>query len=203
MPAIERINSRAIRFLNQRFYSSKVGTYAIELPESILLVDLPTHTPELEEMLRAYDRPVRCILSHGSCGIPDGTIWQNRLDMEVWMHEADRSSEWLKMKPDVLFTKPPYFADDIEFLHTPGHNPGSVCVLDHATKTLFTGDTLAGRGGRILDIRNDPHDEDGALRLKSVRSLLDQDFDSIHPFHDEPIAAGAKERLREYLESIG
>lgn len=30
----------------------------------------------------------------------------------------------------------------LEVIATPGHTPGSVCLLDHATRWLFTGDTL-------------------------------------------------------------
>ncbi len=39
---------------------------------------------------------------------------------------------------------------DLEVLHTPGHTPGSVCLLGRETGTLFAGDTLfPGGWGRV------------------------------------------------------
>jgi glyoxylase-like metal-dependent hydrolase (beta-lactamase superfamily II) len=31
---------------------------------------------------------------------------------------------------------------EISFIHTPGHSPGGVCIVDHLNKTAFTGDTI-------------------------------------------------------------
>lgn len=31
---------------------------------------------------------------------------------------------------------------DIMFIHTPGHTPGGICIVDHFNKTVFTGDTI-------------------------------------------------------------
>ncbi len=42
--------------------------------------------------------------------------------------------------------------DDIalEIIHTPGHSPDSICVLETSTGTLFSGDSLQGRGIEAL-----------------------------------------------------
>lgn len=31
---------------------------------------------------------------------------------------------------------------EISFIHTPGHSPGGVCIVDHLNKTVFSGDTI-------------------------------------------------------------
>lgn len=35
---------------------------------------------------------------------------------------------------------------ELNFLHTPGHTSGCLCIVDHANKRIFTGDTLLIRG---------------------------------------------------------
>lgn len=70
----------------------------------------------------------------------------------VYLHPADRSIEE-EMSHGLLTETIPYpeeltFGDlRIRVLHTPGHSPGSVCLL--CENALFTGDTLfAGSCGR-------------------------------------------------------
>ncbi len=202
MSVAERINDRVLRFTGQTFFGDPVGTYCIELPDQILLVDLPVYSEEIERMLKAYGRPLHCILSHGSCGIADGRLWQQKLGMKIYLHEADKDNEWLAMEPDILFDQSPSFGDSIEVIHTPGHKPGSVCVLEKETKTLFVGDTIGGESGEIKEMRNDPHDDDSALRIESCRKLLSYDFEMMLPFHYEPIIANAKQLLETYLKAV-
>ncbi|MCM2270423.1 MAG: MBL fold metallo-hydrolase, partial [Thermoanaerobaculia bacterium] len=53
-------------------------------------------------------------------------------------------------------------------LHTPGHTPGGVCLLDAASRTALVGDTLfAGSVGRT-----DLPGGDWAALVRSIRSKL-------------------------------
>ena len=65
-------------------------------------------------------------------------------------------------------------------LRTPGHSPGSVCLLTDGL--LFTGDTLfCGSCGRTDFVGGDPD-----AMLRSLRMLSDLDFDGrVLPGHDE------------------
>lgn len=61
--------------------------------------------------------------------------------VEVWLTEGQQIS---------------WGDDQLVVLATPGHTPGSICLLDTANGTLFTGDTLFEAGvGRTDFIRGD------------------------------------------------
>ncbi|MFA4983369.1 MAG: MBL fold metallo-hydrolase [Candidatus Micrarchaeia archaeon] len=93
--------------------------------------------------------PDICILTHGhfdhSKGVDDG--WK-----EVLLHPAEfdfagphlyipKNARKNPMKPLA------FGSHGLEFLHTPGHTDGSVCVFDRKTRALFSGDTKFADGG--------------------------------------------------------
>jgi hydroxyacylglutathione hydrolase len=68
--------------------------------------------------------------------------------------------------------------DDIRIMHTPGHTPGSVCII--AGGNIFTGDTLF-RGGIG---RYDLPGGDGRALFSSLRRIIGMDGDcKIYPGH--------------------
>jgi len=81
----------------------------------------------------------------------------------------------------------------IHVLHTPGHTPGSVCLI--AENSLFSGDTLfAGSCGRT-DIGGD-----WATILKSLRRLSDMEADlTVYPGHGESTTLAAEKRYNPYM----
>ena len=76
----------------------------------------------------------------------------------------------------------------LEFIHTPGHTLGSLCILHRQTGTLFSGDMILGTGTTVIS----PEHGDMAAYIESMRKL--QGFDSriIAPGHgpviDDPAA---------------
>ncbi len=189
----------------QYFYSSKVHTYLLDLKESVLLFDLPTYAEDLEQWLLSFGKPLNAILSHGSCGIEDGEIWQEKIGLKVYGHQADENHPWIRMKPDVLFVEMPFFDENVEVIHTPGHSAGSICVLEKTTQSLFTGDTIYGnKEGKIRDIRKENYADYENIedRLKSCQDLLKYDFKHIYPFHYEILEEKGKGALRDYLSKL-
>ncbi|VEH19857.1 Metallo-beta-lactamase superfamily [Chryseobacterium nakagawai] len=187
---------------NQYFYDEKVHTYLIVLKDKLLLFDIPAYSEDLETFITSFKKPVYAILSHGSCGIEDGTKWQSRINLKVYAHSKDENHPWLKMKPDFFFSEIPFFADNIEVIYTPGHSRGAICLLEKKSKSLFTGDTVYGdKTGNIKDFRKESYAEYENLndRLSSCKKLLKYDFENIYPFHYEMIKKTAKERLQIYL----
>ena len=81
----------------------------------------------------------------------------------------------------------------IHVLHTPGHTPGSVCLL--AEDALFSGDTLfAGSCGRT-DIGGD-----WAAIQKSLKRLASMDADfRVFPGHGESTTLAAEKRYNPYM----
>ena len=122
-------------------------------------------------------------------------------DCKVYLHEKELSL------PAAMTDGPLYYTDlygaegtlsvaglDIKVIHTPGHTPGSVCLM--AGDTIFSGDTLfAGSMGRcdfpgsnIFDMR------------KSLRKLRDLPGDyRVLPGHAEDTTLEYERKTNPYL----
>ena len=188
---------------DQYFYNEAVRTYIIELNDKVLLFDIPTYSKEIEKFIRSFNKPAFAIISHGSCGISDGTKWQEKIGLKVYAHEADISHPWLKMKPDILFTKMPDFGVDIEVIHTPGHSAGALCVLEKKSKSLFSGDTFyANKNNEIIDFTQERQAiyENLENRINSCANLLAYDFLNVYPFHHQILAGNGKDKLQEFMK---
>jgi glyoxylase-like metal-dependent hydrolase (beta-lactamase superfamily II) len=67
----------------------------------------------------------------------------------------------------------------LEFVHTPGHTMGSVCVYYREERVLFTGDTVLGSGTTTIN----PEQGNVAAYIESLRMLLGLDVRLICPGH--------------------
>ena len=198
-----KLHENVYEINNQYFYGEKVHTYLIELEDKILLFDIPTYSEEVREFLLSFKKTPYAIISHGSSGIEDGTKWQNEIGLKVYAHKFDENHPWIRMKPDVLFTKMPNFDKTIEVIHVPGHSAGSICVLDYKSKSLFTGDTFYGNGkGAIRDFTKESQADYENLenRIKSCKNLVKYEFENVYPFHYEIIEKKGKQQLKEFLK---
>lgn len=187
---------------NQYFYGEKVHSYLIELSDKVLLFDLPTYSDVVKKFILSFDKPAYAIISHGSCGIDDGTKWQREIGLKVYAHKYDENHPWIRMKPDVLFIEMPKFDNTIEVIHVPGHSAGSICVLEKKSKSLFSGDTFYGNeNGKIRDFTKESQSDHENLedRINSCKNLLEYDFENVYPFHYEIILKRGKQELKEFL----
>jgi glyoxylase-like metal-dependent hydrolase (beta-lactamase superfamily II) len=87
---------------------------------------------------------------------------------------------------------------EIEFLHTPGHTPGSQCFL--ARNALVAGDTLFVRGCGRVDLPGSNPDD----MFDSMRKLASLPDDTLlypgHNYSDEPSSSiGDEKRFNPYL----
>jgi len=78
----------------------------------------------------------------------------------------------------------------VTLLHTPGHSPGLICVLEEATNTLFSSDALYD-GRMFFDLAGSNRADAAA----SVRRLIDIDARVIHPGHFGSLEREAFRRL--------
>lgn len=93
---------------------------------------------------------------------------------------------------------------DLEIIHTPGHSPDSICVLDLNSKTLFTGDSVQGRGTLNIGfaLYSNPK-----LYVDSMKKLLGRarlgDIETICLGHPELPSNGAVtgDQVIEFLET--
>lgn len=67
----------------------------------------------------------------------------------------------------------------LEFIDSPGHTLGSLCIHHREEKLLFAGDNILGTGSTVIQ----PEQGDLTLYLDSLRRLLDFDASLICPGH--------------------
>jgi glyoxylase-like metal-dependent hydrolase (beta-lactamase superfamily II) len=82
----------------------------------------------------------------------------------------------------------------LEVVHTPGHTPGSVCLFAQRDGTLFVGDTLQRRFGRVSFASN-LYSDDPAMARASVQRLTRLRVTSIVFSHYAPLTVGAAETI--------
>ncbi|HDD31301.1 MAG TPA: MBL fold metallo-hydrolase [Thermococcus litoralis] len=89
----------------------------------------------------------------------------------------------------------------LKVIHSPGHTPGSICLLDLKTKALFVGDLVMEENGKLEEI---PHHYslDPMKNREAIRRLLDIDFVHLLPSHGKPIMNEGKEKVRELVERL-
>src|ERR671922_1062259 len=82
----------------------------------------------------------------------------------------------------------------LDAIRTPGHTSDHVAFFEPATRSLFTGDAVVGRGTSFID----PPDGDLVAYLRSLRRMLDLDPRTIYPGHGPTVLHG-RAKLEEYL----
>lgn len=81
-------------------------------------------------------------------------------------------------------------------IHTPGHTPGNIALLDEARDLLIAGDTVRTEGGQIGPM-SDVYNIDPGEHRHSIKKVAEYDFQGLIVGHGNPVARGASERLRE------
>jgi hydroxyacylglutathione hydrolase len=84
----------------------------------------------------------------------------------------------------------------LRVLHTPGHTPGSVCLLDEDEGVLYSGDTLFAQGWGRTDL---PGGDAGLIAGSLARLAELDDRVTVHPGHGASTTIG---RERPWLEVV-
>jgi len=83
---------------------------------------------------------------------------------------------------------------DIEVIHTPGHNPGHMCLYIRKDRIMFTGDHVLADSTTALQ----PPWGDVAQYVNSLKKLLSYDIDLMLPSHGPPVTE-PKKRVNELI----
>ena len=89
----------------------------------------------------------------------------------------------------------------LRVVHTPGHTPGSICLISAREKLLIAGDTLV-RQGRTIVVARKGVSTAPAQAARSVRALAAEDFDKICFGHRLPLTENAKRSVHELVARI-
>lgn len=88
--------------------------------------------------------------------------------------------------------------EGFRIIHTPGHSPGSICLLDEKDKVLISGDTIFSDGVGRTDL---PGGNEEDLD-KSIEKLANLDVEKILPGHGEAVLKGGKKIINSIINSV-
>ena len=204
------------------------NVYLLAGADSLTLVDaaLPFNAGRIRRYIQSMGRAVsevrQVVLTHSH---PDHTGSIHALfggsGVPTLVHEADTRGSgprrWLYYSGQLLFLPGnlplvsrvyadgllsdgallPHL-DGVRVLHTPGHTPGSVCLLDEERGVLIAGDMLIGDGKGFHRPAQFPGTDFRAYR-KSIEHIASLDFDTVCAGHGKPVVGGAKAGLERML----
>lgn len=88
----------------------------------------------------------------------------------------------------------------LEVIHTPGHSPGSMCLLDKKNRILFTGDTFFP--GPLYAYPEDVNIDDYIASVEKLKSRLDE-YDYLCTGHNDPwVKSEVISRVSEAFQEI-
>lgn len=187
-----------------------VNAYIIDRGDHFLLIDtgIDTTGKLIQNYLIGLGRTiddVSLILITHHHGDQIGSLMElkERTEARVAAHEYE--SELIRSKAGVTvdaILKHGDFIEGLEVIHTPGHTPGHIVLLDKSSGSLFIGDLAHEEGGMLYEI---PHhysmDPEG--NRMSIARLLDYDFENVMPSHGNPIIGSGKDKVEKLVKELG
>lgn len=99
--------------------------------------------------------------------------------------------------------------DGLTVIHTPGHTPGHMSLLDKERSLLIAGDAVCtgddhGPIDRALGLgpMDDAYNIDPRQHRQSIKKLARFDFENLVCGHGPPIVGGAGEKVKEYAKKL-
>lgn len=182
--------------------ATHTNAYLVRGKEGSLLVEpaspFPDEVGRLAQILEAEGDALRALLvtHHHADHVGGAAALRSRVGVPLWAHRDTAA----RLDPDVPVDR--WLEDgerlelggrSLEVLHTPGHAPGHICLLDDRSGAAMVGDLVAGVGTILID----PDDDgDMAAYLASLRRLAARGPRLLLPAHGPPVpdAVGRLER---------
>lgn len=89
----------------------------------------------------------------------------------------------------------------LKVIHTPGHTPGSIALLDEEWKALFVGDTLRFDGKKVSEAP-EHFSLDPVAARESIGKIAALNFEVMLPGHGEPLRHVASEAVKKFYHSL-
>jgi len=86
-------------------------------------------------------------------------------------------------------------------IHTPGHTPGSIMLLDEEKRVLFAGDTLRYDGKKVSGAPENFSVDPNQAR-ESIAKASKLNFDVMLPGHGETLKPNASEQIKKFNETL-
>jgi len=153
------------------------------------------------EKIAIYDHPFaqERVKSRARVGIDvgnyisEGMVWKplpKGVDAGTWQTNPFKVTKWMKEGDKIDLG-----GKELEVIHTPGHTPDSVCLLEQHERLLFTGDIFYPAPIYIYS-----KDSDMDEFITSFRKMVKADFDYAMPGHNETMVK--KKIVEDVLHAI-
>lgn len=90
---------------------------------------------------------------------------------------------------------------NLTVIHTPGHTPGSIMLIDEKRRVLFAGDTLRYDGKKVSGAPENFSMDPNQLR-ESITKASTLSFDVMLPGHGETLKPNASEKIRKFNDTL-
>ncbi len=87
---------------------------------------------------------------------------------------------------------------ELKVIHTPGHTPGSICLYDEKSGTLFSGDTVFADGFGRYDL---PGGDKASLKA-SLEKLSKLKINRLFPGHGQPVLSNGGASVQKALKLL-
>jgi glyoxylase-like metal-dependent hydrolase (beta-lactamase superfamily II) len=127
-------------------------------------------------------------------------IIKKETNAKVLVHELD--AKFLCFKHDkTLKNNEILDLGDVKLrvIHTPGHTPGSICLYDPKSKSLFSGDTVFPDGGVG---RTDLTGGNSQQLIESIKNLCNLNVKILYPGHGEITDRKVNEQIKKSLDFV-
>jgi glyoxylase-like metal-dependent hydrolase (beta-lactamase superfamily II) len=124
--------------------------------------------------------------------------FRERYGVDVWAHEADAGR--LEAGADRTVRGDEPLPGDIQVIHVPGKSPGEIAFHLPRSRAVVVGDVVIGVLAGELSTYPDKVIDDKEQLYRSAARLLEYDFDALLLCDGQPITAGGRQKLQEFVE---
>lgn len=207
------------------FVSGMLGNncYIVESNGEAMVIDVPMQASAvIMDYLKKHNLVLKkIVLTHGHYDhVAEAGLLAEKTGALLLIHESEANclsetsahqslfeyadasffANFVPRKPDVLLKHGDIIElgnETFEVLHTPGHSPGGLCLVNHASKIVFAGDTLFCNSIGRTDLPG------GSLRqlLTSIKEnllVLDNEY-LVLTGHGEQTTIGNEKKMNGYL----
>ncbi len=122
-----------------------------------------------------------------------------QMHLSIHAHEAARGQ--MRKSPKCLFRDGDELKGGLKVLHLPGASEGESSFHDPGNRVLLMGDALINLKETGFAFLPDKYCKDPLLAKRSLRRLLDLEFDTMTFAHGEPLDSNPRQQLQELLNT--